>query len=78
MPGLILPPGWATELRKLLVRIEAADSLMNCLLARERAEGVIQGIELSHALDAATIERLYIWIDAAAQARWLQLQEDAP
>lgn len=78
IPGLILPTGWATELRKLLTRIEDADSAMNCLLAQVRAEGVIQGIELVKARDTATVERLYLLIADTGQARLKQLEQEAP
>jgi len=77
VPGLALPAGWAAELRKLLDRISDADTVVNCLLAQERAEGVVQGFELAGAQDAATIERLYLLIDAAAQARLQPLVGDA-
>lgn len=39
LPGLVLPDGWADQFRKLLARIENADTPVNCLLAQERAEG---------------------------------------
>ncbi|HGY3554922.1 TPA: hypothetical protein ACNVV3_000916 [Pseudomonas putida] len=77
IPGLVLPAGWATELRKLLARIEDADTAVNCLLAQERAEGVVQGLELAKAQDSATIERLYLLIAGAAQNRLQQLEDDA-
>lgn len=77
IPGLVLPAGWAAELRKLLARIEDADSAVNCLLAQERAEGVVQGIELAKARDPGTIERLYLLIADTGQARLQQLEEEA-
>lgn len=77
-PDLVLPPGWASELRKLLARIKNADSAINCLLAQERAEGVVQGIELAKARDPLTIERLYLLIADTGQARMQQLDAEAP
>ncbi|WP_447902221.1 hypothetical protein [Pseudomonas serbica] len=77
IPGLVLPAGWASELRKLLARIEDADSAVNCFLAQERAEGVVQGIELAKARDPGTIERLYLLITDTGQARLQQLEQEA-
>ena len=77
LPNLVLPPGWADHIRKLLARIEDADSPVNCLLAQERAEGVVEGLELAVARDAATIERLYLLIAGAALVRLEQLQADS-
>lgn len=39
IPGLVLPAGWAAELRKLLARIENARTKTDCSLALERATG---------------------------------------
>lgn len=75
--GLVLPVGWAAELRNLLARIEDADSAVNCLLAQERALGVVQGIELVKARDPGTIERLYLLIADTGQARLQQLETEA-
>ncbi|MFO3721706.1 hypothetical protein [Pseudomonas sp. HLMP] len=75
---LLLPAGWAAELTKLLMRIEDASTPMNCLMAQERVEGVIQGLELARALDMATIERLYLLTANAADGRLRQLQYDDP
>lgn len=76
IPGLVLPAGWATHLRKLLARIEDADTAVNCLLAQERAEGVVQGIELANARDSQTIERLYLLISGATEVRLRQLEDE--
>lgn len=76
IPGLVLPAGWASELRKLLGRIEDADSAVNCLIAQERAEGVVQGIALAKARDPETIERLSLLIADTGQARLQQLEQD--
>lgn len=78
IPGLVLPASWVTELRELLARIEDADSAVNCLLAQERAEGVVQGIELVKARDPGTIERLFLLIADTGQARLQQLEAEAP
>lgn len=40
---------------------------MDCLLAQERAEGVVQGLELAQAQPISTTERLYILIEDAAK-----------
>lgn len=74
-PGLMMPRAWVFELRKLLDRINRADTVVNCLLAQERAEGVVQGLELSRSRDAATIERLYMLMGETAQSRLMQLQD---
>jgi len=69
VPGLVLPDGWAYELRKLLARIEEAATTVNCQLAQERAEGVVRGIELAKARDPETIERLYLLFAGATKIR---------
>lgn len=38
---------------------------MDCLLAQERAEGVVQGLELAQVQPISTTERLYLIDDAA-------------
>lgn len=77
LPGLVLPSGWADQVRKLLARIENADTPVNCLLAQERAEGVIEGLELARARDSATLERLFLLIAGAASVRLQQLERDS-
>lgn len=76
LPGLVLPDGWADQFRKLLARIESADTPVNCLLAQERAEGVVEGLELAKARDSATVERLYLLIASDASMRLQQLGPD--
>lgn len=76
LPGLVLPAGWADRFRTLLARIESADTPVNCLLAQERAEGVVEGLELAKARDESTLERLYLLIGGAASARLQQLGPD--
>ncbi|MEZ0197353.1 hypothetical protein AB9U01_25200 [Pseudomonas qingdaonensis] len=73
---LAMPLGWSEHFRTLLARIEAADTPINCLLAQERAEGVVEGLELAKAREAAIIERLYVLVAEVAAARLLQLQPD--
>ncbi len=77
LPGLVLPDGWADQFRKLLARIENADTPVNCLLAQERAEGLVDGLELAKARDAATLERLYLLFAGAASVRLQQLEPDS-
>lgn len=77
LPGLVLPAGWADELRKLLARIEQADTPVNCLIAQAFAEGVVQGLELAKAREADVLERLYMVIAAAASARLRRLECDS-
>lgn len=73
-PGLVLPAGWTTELRKLLMRIENAKTTDDCALAQERAIGVVIGLELAKARDPATIEQLYLLVASVVQARLNQLK----
>lgn len=73
LPRLSLPSGWSDHFRVLLARIEAADTPVNCLLAQERAEGVIEGLELAKAREADAIERLYLLIERVAAHRLGQL-----
>lgn len=76
LPGLVMPQGWPEHFRKLLARIENADTPVNCLLAQERAEGVVEGLELADARDAETLERLYLLIAGAASVRLQQIGSD--
>lgn len=77
LPGLVLPVGWPDALRKLLVRIERADTPVNCLIAQAFAEGVVQGLELAKAREAAVLERLYQLIDDVTATRLQQLEPGA-
>lgn len=75
-PGLVLPADYQKGLRKLLARIEDASSATNCLLAQERAAGVVDGLEMSKALLPGVIERLHVLVDDAASARLLELEAE--
>ena len=74
---LKLPNDWTAHFRKLLARIEAADTAFNCMLAQERAEGVVEGFEISQARDAQTIERLYLIVENAGTERLARLEAGA-
>lgn len=77
IPGLVLPAGWACELRKHLARIENAQTTVDCSLALERVTGVIIGLELAKARDPETIEQLYLLAAGVGQARLNQLKDEA-
>lgn len=77
LPGLVMPNGWADFFRKLLIRIERADTPVNCLLAEEHAYGVVEGWEMAKARDASTLERLCVLIARVSEERMRQLERDA-
>ncbi|MFP5426345.1 MAG: hypothetical protein ACLGJA_10865 [Gammaproteobacteria bacterium] len=50
---------------------------MNILLAQERAEGMVECLELLKKLDAEQIERLYLLIGHTAAQRFGELERQA-
>lgn len=63
------PPGVRTQLDTHLARLARAEDLHTLALARERAEGFVEGIEAARALTPAIIEALFMAVDVAAYER---------
>lgn len=67
--GMNLPDSIRAPLAQHLARIERAEDLHALERAQERAEGFVEGVEAARALTAASIEALFIAVDAAATER---------
>ena len=76
MDGVELSPKIEREVDKLLDQIARADSMIVAAKAGARAEGFVLGMESARALSEATIYRLYVIFDSAAEERlpWLLLR----
>lgn len=72
---LVLPPNVEAQTLKLLGRIAQASSKGECELAAERAEGFVLGMETVRALNASSIEGLYLAFEHTATARLLELEQ---
>ena len=75
-PGLVLPGHYQKHLRDRLADVEGATSAQNTENARQRAVGVVEGLELAKALAGDQLERLYLLIEDAATARLLELEQE--
>ncbi|USW02701.1 hypothetical protein KUA23_08260 [Pseudomonas pergaminensis] len=71
--GISLPDLIRTKLANHLERFARVEDLRALELARDRAEGFIEGVEAARALTPATIEALLIAVEEAALARRLEL-----
>jgi hypothetical protein len=69
LAGLSLPSRIRTHTITHLGRIERSENKAGVLFALERAEGFVEGLEVSGALNPATIEALYFAVDGMATAR---------
>jgi len=74
--ALELPSGVHAAVLKLLVAIEAAESLQGVNIARLRAEGFVLGLETAQAFKLEVIEVLYIGFDEASCARLAALRTE--
>lgn len=74
LAGLPLPSLVKTHSLKHLQRIERAADKPAALFALERAEGFVEGLEVSGALNPGTIEALYMAVDGMATARLVELE----
>lgn len=72
--ALILPAGVQAQAAKLLASVARASTAADCKLAAQRADGFVLGLETAHALNAASIEALYILFENAEMARALELE----
>jgi len=76
-PGLVLPPEIQRRLRLALASIEAANSHVNCLIARATAQGACLGLDMGRVLARSDIERLEVLVDNVASQRLAELARDA-
>lgn len=72
--GLVMPAELEAEIRKELLRIDKAETAVNCLILQAGTEGLVKGLELLKAAPAANVEKLYVLIDSVASARLLELE----
>ncbi|MFK3680697.1 hypothetical protein [Pseudomonas sp. NPDC088890] len=77
IPGVTLPPVIHGRLRQLLAQLNVADTVVNILLVQERAEGVVECLELLKKLDDEQIEKLYLLIGHTAAQRFGELESQA-
>lgn len=75
VPGLVMPSVLEVEIRKELLRIEKADTPVNCLILQAGTEGLVKALELLKAVPAPDVENLYVLIDNVAKARLLELEQ---
>ena len=64
-----ISPEVLESLSRRLTAIERSDDTLQVHLASERAQGVIEALEVLKVLKPADIESLYLIMDDAAQAR---------
>lgn len=75
LEGVGLPPRVRDQMEKHLSRIEITANPGALHLAQARAEGFVQGLEVAGALNAGTVEALYIAVDNEASARLMELEQ---
>ncbi|WP_447739586.1 hypothetical protein [Pseudomonas laurentiana] len=76
-PGLVLPPNIQRRLHLALASIEAANSPVNCLIAKATAQSVCLGLDMRRVLARLEIERVEILVDNVASQRLSELTSDA-
>jgi hypothetical protein len=75
LAALNLPYAIHTQSLKLLGAIAQARTATDCLRATDRAEGFGLGIETVKALNAASLEGLYLAFERTATARLMVLEQ---
>ena len=75
LAALNLPHAVQAQALKLLGRIPQAHSADELWRASDRAEGFVLGLDTVKALNAASIEGLYVAFDNAATARRLEQEQ---
>ena len=73
LPGLTLPPEIHGLLRKRLTEIAVSDTAANCLIAKARAESLVEAMEVLKAIPAQAVERLYLLIEETGSQRLSEL-----
>lgn len=72
LDDLILPDKVLARVRQSLAALARAQTVTDALLANERAQGVVEGLEVAGALNPRDIEQLFILLDEALAARLTQ------
>ena len=75
LAALNLPQAIHAQALKLLGNIAQARTVADCTRAADRAEGFGLGLETVKALNAASIEGLYLAFEHTAMARQLVLEQ---
>lgn len=75
MAALNLPHAVQAQTLKLLTRIATGHTAHDCERAADRAEGFVLGLETVKALNAASIEALYLAFEHAETARLEALEQ---
>lgn len=75
LAALNLPQGIHAQALKLLANIAQARTTADCMRASDRAEGFGLGVETVRALNAASIEALYLAFEHATTARLVELEQ---
>ena len=68
-----LPPRVRDHMEKHLGMIAITSDTGGLYLAQARAEGFVQGLEVAGALNAGTVEALYIAVENESSARLIEL-----
>ncbi len=76
LAGYNLPHTVNGQALKLLNWTAQAETIVECLRAADRAEGFVLGLDTIKALNAASIEVLYLAFEHAAIPWWLELDLD--
>ncbi len=76
LAGYNLPHTVHGQALKLLSWINQAETIVECRRAADRAEGFVLGLETIKALNAPSIEALYLAFEQAATLRGVVLEMD--
>ena len=74
LAALNLPSQVRSRAVRLLVAIDQARTVADCVRAADRAEGFVLGLETVRALNASSIEGLYLVFEQAATVRLVVLE----
>ena len=67
--GITMPDAVLVALHRRLTAIEHSADTLSVQLASERAQGVVEALEVLKVLKPADIETLYLTVEDAAQSR---------
>ena len=67
--GITMPDAVLDTLHRRLTAIERSADTLSVHLASERAQGMVEALEVLKVLKPADIETLYLMVDDAAQSR---------
>ena len=69
LAGITMPDAVRDTLQRRLTAIEQSDNTLSVHLVRERAQGVVEALEVLKVLKPADIETLYLRVEEAAFSR---------